>query len=147
MLERLDFWLSVFVLGLLVWAKFGRYIMPLFQRAGTAVMSRATINRAATNYYEPTPYRPVLADTHQLDTLSADQLIDLLTEHNLTREQAVKLLSKIRNPMDEHWLSANKISSSLGGANAENMAAIAAHRPKPIPPRQPQTMRRPRGGW
>ncbi len=147
MLERLDFWLSVFVLGLLVWVKLGRYITPLFQRAGTAVMSRAAANRDATNRYEPTPYRPVLADAHQSDTLSVDQLIDLLTEHNLTREQAIKLLSKIRNPMDEPWLSANKISSSLGGANAENMAAIATHRPKPSLPRQPQTMRRPRGGW
>jgi len=147
MLERLDFWLTIFVLALLFWAKFGRLITPLFRHAGGRVMSRPILNRVDTNYCPEPPKQTVLPDTHQPDTLSVDELIDLLTQHKLTREQAIKLLSKLRNPMDEHWLSANKISSSLGGTNAENMAAIAEYRPKPHAPPPPQTMRRPRGGW
>ncbi len=147
MLERLDFWLTIFVLALLFWAKFGRYITPLFQREGGRVVSRPILNRVAPKRYETTPKQVDLPDTHQPDTMTADDLIALLTQHKLTREQAIKLLSQLRNPMGDHWLSANKISSSIGGTNAENMAAIAEYRPKPRTPSPPQTMRRPRNGW
>lgn len=143
MLEQLDFWLAVGVLGMLAWAKFGRHIAPL---AGV-IMSRLPPKQPTPDHYAEPPKRADLADTHQADTLSADDLIDQLIRHNLTREQAIKLLSQLKNPLGDHWLSANKIAGAVGGTNAETMAAIAEYRPRPSIPHPPQTMRRPRNGW
>lgn len=91
----------------------------------------------------------VLPQQHQPEPappLDFDDMIDYLTQHNLTDEQTIDLLTLMRRN-DGDLLSANKIRDIVGGNEAAVKARVAAWRPKAEPQRSQGRVARPDGGW
>lgn len=162
MLERLDFWLMVITLSFLAWLEsraLRRKIIewtawfrsqPVSRLRSEPLMSRAAeggsmLVRSDTNHSgEP--------DTHQVELTSfpTEELIRHLTDRGLTRDQFLTLLAKVKKMDGDLWLSANRISATIGGTNAENLAVIRTIRGDAAParPAHPAArLERPRGGW
>ena len=92
----------------------------------------------------------IIPDAYQeslkhFDTMA---LINELTKRPLDRAQILTLMARAKKADGGDWMSANKISSAIGGTNADNMEFIAALRPKketttPVA----TTVQRPKRGW
>lgn len=106
----------------------------------------------APNHYETSPNRPASPDAQQLELTHFDtnKLIFELTKRPLEREQVLTVMARAKRTDGTDWMSANKISSAIGGTNADNMAIISALRPKKEAPAEPprgSPLYRPKNGW
>lgn len=166
MLERLDFWLMVITLSFLAWLEsralrrkmsaFWGWFMAWNETRGVNRLRSVPLSSRAgeggSYHFVPPPNRPAEPDTHQIEPgeLSTDELISYLTERGLDREQFLTLLAMARKKDGDLWLSANRISATIGGTNADNLATIRAIRGDSTPPSSaptPGRLRRPQGGW
>lgn len=165
-LARLDIWLVAISLGFLAWLE----SRALRRKIGTlwgwlmAWNEERSVNRlrsvsvsggggqGGSYRFAPAPNRPAEPDTHQIEpaSLSTEELINNLTDRGLTREQLLTLLAKVKKMDGDLWLSANRISATIGGTNADNLAAVRTIRGDAAPahPSPPAArLERPRNGW
>lgn len=149
---------SVVCLGILQWCRVGvvepwhcKVLPGAVKYLGMDILSSGEDeeDRTTTEPAEPAAIRP---DVHQLELSCFDinELIYELTKRPLDRAQILTLMARAKRADGTDWMSANKISSAVGGTNADNMQIIAAFRPKPEQPEPPRTMgpsARPQRGW
>lgn len=88
----------------------------------------------------------VLPQQNQAHQTTFDDVMAFLARHNLSDEDAIKILAILKRDND-HLISANKIRDLVGGADAVVKARVAALRPKPPTPKPTPSIRRPQNGW
>lgn len=91
----------------------------------------------------------VLPQQNQVEPASVpsfEVVIEFLTGHNLTDEQAIDILALMSRDAGD-LLSANKIRDIVGGNEAAVKTRVAAWRPAPEPQRSQGRVPRPDGGW
>lgn len=103
-------------------------------------------DRAGSEPIKTRPVMPVLPQQNQAQQTTFDEVMAFFARHNLSDEEAIKLLSILRRNGD-HLISANKIRDIVGGADQVVKAQVAALRPKPPAKLTQGRQERPVNGW
>lgn len=84
---------------------------------------------------------------NQNQNANFESVYAFLTQHNLTDEQAIIMLSVMRRLSGDDLLSANKIRDIVGGSDAVVKFEVAKHRKPRHKPQPLKRLDRPVNGW